>query len=121
MSPQPTVVLGHGAFADASGFGGVMRHLPAQGVPEKAPMKPLRGLASDAEAIRRSPPRSRGPIVLAGHSYGGAVTSQAAPAVKNVRADPQNPRISTARPWKLWQYARSGGTATWIGRRTPCR
>jgi pimeloyl-ACP methyl ester carboxylesterase len=49
-------------------------------------MNPLRGLASDAEAIARYTTTIEGPIVLIGHSYGGAVVSQAAPAVKNVRA-----------------------------------
>ena len=86
MSTQPTGVLVHGAFADASGFAGVIRHLQAQGVPVRAPMNPLRGLASDAEAIARYTTTVEGPIVLVGHSYGGAVISQAAPAVKDVRA-----------------------------------
>jgi hypothetical protein len=45
-------MLVHGAFADASGFASVIRHLQAQEVPVRAPMNPLRGLASDAEAIR---------------------------------------------------------------------
>ena len=49
-------------------------------------MNPLRGLASDAEAIRRYTTTIEGPIVLVGHSYGGAVISQAAPTVKDVRA-----------------------------------
>jgi pimeloyl-ACP methyl ester carboxylesterase len=49
-------------------------------------MNPLRGLASDAEAIRRYTTTIDGPIVLVGHSYGGAVISQAAPTVKDVRA-----------------------------------
>lgn len=52
----------------------------------KAPMNPLRGLASDAEAIRRYTTTIDGPIVLVGHSYGGAVISQAAPSVKDVQA-----------------------------------
>src|ERR1700721_1051772 len=86
MSTQPTAVLVHGAFADASGFAGVIRRLQAQGVPVRAPMNPLRGLASDPEAIRRHTPTIDGPIVLVGHSYGGAVISQAAPTVKDVRA-----------------------------------
>ncbi len=86
MSTQPTAVLVHGAFADASGFAAVIRHLQAQGVPVRAPMNPLRGLASDAEAIRRYTTTIEGPIVLVGHSYGGAVSSQAAPTVKDVRA-----------------------------------
>jgi pimeloyl-ACP methyl ester carboxylesterase len=86
MSTQPTAVLVHGAFADASGFAGVIRDLQAQGVPVRAPMNPLRGLASDAEAIARYTTTIAGPIVLVGHSYGGAVISQAAPAAKDVRA-----------------------------------
>ena len=86
MSTQPTAVLVHGAFADASGYAGVIRLLEAQGVPVRAPMNPLRGLASDADAIVRFTTTIEGPIVLVGHSYGGAVISQAAPAVKDVRA-----------------------------------
>src|ERR1700735_3525318 len=86
MSTQPTVVLVHGAFADASGFAGVIRRLQAQGVAVRAPMNPLRGLASDAEAVARYTRTIDGPIVLVGHSYGGAVISQAAPAVHDVRA-----------------------------------
>src|ERR1700677_334163 len=86
MSTQPTAVLVHGAFADASGYAGVIRHLEAQGVSVRAPMNPLRGLATDAEAIRRYTTTIEGPIVLVGHSYGGAVISQAGPAVKDVRA-----------------------------------
>ena len=53
MSTQPTAVLVHGAFADASGYAGVIRHLQEQGVAVRAPMNPLRGLVSDAEAVRR--------------------------------------------------------------------
>jgi pimeloyl-ACP methyl ester carboxylesterase len=83
---MPTAVLVHGAFADASGYAGVIRRLQAQGVTVRAPINPLRGLASDAEAIRRYTTTIDGPIVLVGHSYGGAVISQAAPAVKDVRA-----------------------------------
>ena len=49
-------------------------------------MNPLRGLASDAEAIRRYTTTIEGPIVLVGHYYGGAVVSRAAPTGKDVRA-----------------------------------
>jgi pimeloyl-ACP methyl ester carboxylesterase len=83
MMANPTVVLVHGAFADASGFAGVIRELQSQGVEVRAPMNPLRGLAFDADAIARYTTSIDGPVLLAGHSYGGAVISQAASAVKD--------------------------------------
>src|ERR1700689_4227085 len=86
MSTQPTAVLVHGAFADASGFAEVIRGLQGEGVPVRAPMNPLRGLASDAEAIARYTTTIDGPIVLVGHSYDDAVISQAVAAVRDVRA-----------------------------------
>src|SRR6478735_10005810 len=85
MSTDHTVVLVHGAFADASGYAPLIRILEAQGVTVRAPMNPLRGLASDADAIVRYTMTIDGPIVLVGHSYGGAVISQAAPAVEDVK------------------------------------
>jgi pimeloyl-ACP methyl ester carboxylesterase len=86
MASSPTVVLVHGAFADASGFAGVIRELQARGIEVRAPMNPLRSLAFDADAIARYTTTIDGPIVLVGHSYGGAVISQAAPAVNGVAA-----------------------------------
>ena len=84
MTSRPTVVLVHGAFADASGYAGVIRELQTRAVEVRAPMNPLRSLAFDADAIARYTTAIEGPIVLVGHSYGGAVISQAAPAVKDV-------------------------------------
>ena len=86
MPASPTVVLVHGAFADASGYAGVIRELQSQGVEVRAPMNPLRSLAFDADAIVRYTTTIDGPVVLVGHSYGGAVISQAAPSVKDVIA-----------------------------------
>ena len=86
MATRPTVVLVHGAFADASGYAGVIRALQSGGVAVRAPMNPLRSLAFDADAITRYTTTIDGPIVLVGHSYGGAVISQAAPAVNDVVA-----------------------------------
>jgi len=85
MSTSPTVVLVHGAFADASGFASVIRELQAQGLTVRAPWNPLRGLASDADALVRYTSAIDGPILLVGHSYGGAVISQAAPVVANAK------------------------------------
>jgi pimeloyl-ACP methyl ester carboxylesterase len=86
MASSPTVVLVHGAFADASGYAGVIRDLQSRGVEVRAPMNPLRSLAFDADAVARYTNSIDGPVILAGHSYGGAVISQAAPAVSNVIA-----------------------------------
>jgi pimeloyl-ACP methyl ester carboxylesterase len=80
----PTVVLVHGAFADASGYAAIITDLMRTGISVRAPMNPLRGLASDAEALARYTTTIDGPILLAGHSYGGAVISQAAPRVRQV-------------------------------------
>jgi pimeloyl-ACP methyl ester carboxylesterase len=86
MASNPTVVLVHGAFADASGYAGVIRQLQSRSVEVRAPSNPLRSLAFDADAIARYTTSIDGPIILVGHSYGGAVISQAAPAVKGVIA-----------------------------------
>ena len=80
----PTVVLVHGAFADASGFAGVIRELQDAGHTVIAPPNPLRGLASDAAALAAVASAIDGPVVLVGHSYGGAVISQASATLGNV-------------------------------------
>jgi pimeloyl-ACP methyl ester carboxylesterase len=84
MATTPTVILVHGAFADASGYAGVIRVLQSEGVEVRAPMNPLRGLAFDADAVARYRMAVDGPVLLVGHSYGGAVISQAAPAIEGV-------------------------------------
>lgn len=85
-SNTPTVVLVHGAFADASGFGGVIRELQSAGVEVVAPPNPLRGLAFDAAAVADVVRAIDGPVVLVGHSYGGAVIGQASADLDNVTA-----------------------------------
>jgi pimeloyl-ACP methyl ester carboxylesterase len=81
---EPTVVLVHGAFADASGFGGVIRELDGAGHKVIAPPNPLRSLASDAAAVSAVVKAIDGPVVLVGHSYGGAVITQASAGLENV-------------------------------------
>ncbi|WP_426510177.1 alpha/beta hydrolase [Dactylosporangium sp. McL0621] len=81
---QPTIVLVHGAFADASGFAGVIRELESAGYAVVAPPTPLRGLASDAAALAAVVGAIDGPVLLVGHSYGGAVITQASAALDNV-------------------------------------
>ncbi|MFD7289791.1 alpha/beta fold hydrolase [Streptomyces sp. NPDC059863] len=83
---KPTVVLVHGAFADASGWDGVVERLQRDGYPVIAPANPLRGLASDSAYIASVLKSVKGPLILAGHSYGGAVIGEAAAGNPNVKA-----------------------------------
>jgi len=82
-STTPTVVLVHGGFADASYWVPVIRELRASDLPVLAPANPLRGLASDAEYIASFVNQIDGPVLLVGHSYGGAVISVAGAATSN--------------------------------------
>ncbi|GHF37168.1 hypothetical protein GCM10018783_01890 [Streptomyces griseosporeus] len=82
----PTVVLIHGAFADASSWRGVVERLRNDGHSVLAPALPLRGLASDSAYIRSVLDSVTGPVVVVGHSYGGAVISQAAADHPRVKA-----------------------------------
>jgi pimeloyl-ACP methyl ester carboxylesterase len=81
---KSTIVLVHGAFADASGYSGLISGLEADGFPVVAPPNPLRGLTSDAASIRTRVAAIDGPVVLVGHSYAGAVISYAADNLDNV-------------------------------------
>jgi pimeloyl-ACP methyl ester carboxylesterase len=85
-SAKPTIVLVHGAFADASGFGAVTDRLQDRGYTVISPANPLRGPASDAAYVASVMKTIDGPIVLVAHSYGGAVITEAANAVSNVKA-----------------------------------
>jgi pimeloyl-ACP methyl ester carboxylesterase len=85
-SSKPTIVLVHGSFADASGWAGVIRRLLERGFPVAAPPNPLRGIAQDAAYLRSYLDTVSGPVILAAHSYGGAVISNAAMGNGNVRA-----------------------------------
>src|SRR5690348_11214296 len=83
---EPTIVLVHGAFADSSGFTAIVKRLVADGYPVVTAANPLRGLTSDAAQVRALLDSIEGPIVLVGHSYGGAVISTAAAGSTNVVA-----------------------------------
>jgi pimeloyl-ACP methyl ester carboxylesterase len=85
-SGKPTVVLVHGAFADSTGFDEVSTQLIARGYPVVAVANPLRGLHSDADYVGAIVDSIRGPVILVGHSYGGAVISNAATGRSNVKA-----------------------------------
>jgi pimeloyl-ACP methyl ester carboxylesterase len=83
-SAAATVVLVHGAFADASGFGGVIRELSSAGHEVVAPPNPLRSVVFDASALSAVVKAIEGPVLLVGHSYGGAVITQAGADLDNV-------------------------------------
>jgi len=86
-STKPTIVLVHGAWADASSWNAVIRPLQAEGFTVLAPPNELRGLESDAAYIASFlAQRTSGPVVLVGHSYGGAVITNAGAQGGDVRA-----------------------------------
>ncbi|MFE6955697.1 alpha/beta fold hydrolase [Streptomyces sp. NPDC057696] len=83
---KPTIVLVHGAFADGSSWNGVAERLERRGYTVMAPANPLRGLYSDSAYIASVLASVKGPVVLVGHSYGGAVISSAAAGNEQVKS-----------------------------------
>ena len=81
---SPTVALVHGAFADSSSWSGVIERLLARGVNVTALANPLRGIAADSGYIASVLAQIDGPVVAVGHSYGGAVITNAATDAKHV-------------------------------------
>ncbi|WP_433545263.1 alpha/beta fold hydrolase [Streptomyces sp. CA-294286] len=75
---RPTIVLEHGAFADAASWDGVVKRLQRAGYRVVSAANPLRGPSTDAAYLRSVVDHIDGPVVLVGHSYGGTVISQAA-------------------------------------------
>ena len=88
--PTPTIVLVHGAWADASGWSAVILRLQQDGHTVYAPPNPLRGLPQDSaylhEYLTQNPALAGQPVVLAAHSYGGAVITNAAAGDPQVKA-----------------------------------
>ena len=84
---KPTIVLVHGAYADASSWNGVIGRLQQQGYTVIAPANPLRGVAADSAYTASLLGQIDGPVLLAGHSYGGAVISNAATGDKAAGTD----------------------------------
>ena len=87
---RPIIVLEHGSFADASGWGKVILQLQEDGFTVYAPPNPLRGLPQDSAYLHdfliQNPALAGQPVVLAGHSYGGAVITNAAVGDPQVKA-----------------------------------
>ena len=83
---KPTIVLVHGAFAESSSWNGVLSQLISKGYPTVAVANPLRGVKSDANYVAGVLKNIEGSIVLVGHSYGGAVITNAVNDNRNVKA-----------------------------------
>ncbi|MGA9372100.1 MAG: alpha/beta hydrolase [Solirubrobacterales bacterium] len=81
---KPTIVLVHGAFADSSSWNGVAELLQQEGYTVAAPANPLRGISADSAYIASVLEQIDGPVLLVGHSYAGAVNSNAASDASNV-------------------------------------
>ncbi len=79
-----TVVLVHGAFADSSSWAGVIERLQGKGVRVVAAANPLRGISIDSAYVASLFDQIPGPVLAVGHSYGGAVISNAATRASNV-------------------------------------
>lgn len=86
ITQAPTVLLVHGAFAESASWNGVIADLQQRGRRVVAVANPLRGLQSDAAYLRSVIDGFPGPVVVAGHSYGGSVMSEAADGAANVKA-----------------------------------
>jgi pimeloyl-ACP methyl ester carboxylesterase len=76
-APTKNVILVHGAWADGSSWARVIPLLTAKGLNVTAVQLPLTSLADDAATVRRAIALETGPVVLVGHSYGGAVITEA--------------------------------------------
>ena len=83
---NPTIVFVHGAWADATGFDGSIRALRERGFAIIGAANPLRHLTGDTASLAALLGTISGPIVLVGHSYGGAVMSNAATGNEQVQA-----------------------------------
>lgn len=83
---RPTIVLVHGAWADASSWAPVAERLRGEGYTVRTAPNTLRGVATDTDNLRSYLSEIKGPIVLVGHSYGGIVISNAATGNKNIKS-----------------------------------
>jgi pimeloyl-ACP methyl ester carboxylesterase len=83
---KPSVVLVHGAWADAASWSGEVTALQGAGYDVRAIANPLQDLTTDSEYVADYLKTIRGPVVLAGHSYGGAVITNAGAGLANVKA-----------------------------------
>lgn len=85
-SVKPTIVLVHGAWADSSSWALVIKRLRASGYPVRAIANPLQGLVSDTAYLSSYLATIEGPVVLVGHSYGGALITNVDPSAFDIRS-----------------------------------
>ncbi len=109
---KPTIVLVHGAWADASSWSGEVDRLQRDGYVVRAIANPLRGLTSDAADLADFLTTISGPIVLVGHSYGGAVITNAAAGNRNVK---ELVDVNAAAPAVGETVAQLSGTTSALG------
>ncbi|UUQ66598.1 alpha/beta hydrolase [Pseudomonas fuscovaginae UPB0736] len=83
---KATVVLVHGAFAESASWSGVIARLQAKGYPVIAVANPLHSVKGDSDYVADIVEHTQGPVILVGHSYGGAVISNAVHGQSNVKA-----------------------------------
>jgi pimeloyl-ACP methyl ester carboxylesterase len=83
---RPSIVLVHGAFADGSSWDAVVSRLQSEGYTVYVPPNPLQGLSYDSAYLADFLHSIAGPIILVGHSYGGAVITNAATGERQVKA-----------------------------------
>ncbi len=84
MANKPNILLVHGAWADGSSWGKLILHLKEAGYHVVATQQPLTSLTEDAEIVKRACEALEGDVLLVGHSYGGAVITEAAHECPNV-------------------------------------
>jgi pimeloyl-ACP methyl ester carboxylesterase len=84
MNARPNIVLVHGAWAEGSCWSGVIERLQADGYHVTAPQFPLTALADDVARLRQVLDLQDGPVIVAGHSYGGQIMTALGPDTQNV-------------------------------------
>ena len=84
MNARPNIVLVHGAWADGSSWSGVIERLQADGYHVTAPQFPLTSLAADVARLRQVLDQQDGPVIVAGHSYGGQIMTALGTDAPNV-------------------------------------
>jgi len=84
MNARPNIVLVHGAWADGSCWSAVIERLQADGYTVTAPQFPETSLADDVARLRQVLGRQSGPTIVAGHSYGGQITTALGADAPNV-------------------------------------